>query len=172
MSLLLLYFTMLKATVLSLNGQSSLPIVREDFVVNRKVLTDRQLNAAVTVAQSSPGPMGGYVVSVGYFVRGVPGALVCWLALITPAAFVVPILRFAAKRIHDPRVQSSLDAIVIAGSGLVVSTAFPMAVESGVLRGAFPAAIAAVSFGLVTFTRVPTVAVILLGGLATALIAG
>ena len=55
MTLPLLYLLMLKSTLLSMNGQSSLPIVRNEFVVKRHVLTDRQLNAAVTVAQSSPG---------------------------------------------------------------------------------------------------------------------
>ena len=74
MSVLLLYFLFLKATVTSFNGPSSLPILREDLVVRRHILTDRQLNAAVVAGRCAPGPMGIYVVSVGYFIGGLPGA--------------------------------------------------------------------------------------------------
>ena len=160
MSLLLLYFLMLKSTLLSMNGQSSLPIVRDEFVLKRHVLTDRQLNAAVTVAQSSPGPMGGYVVSVGYFIAGAAGAAVSWLALATPAFLVIPLMHYAGRRADNPAVKRILEAVVIAGSALILETAWPMAVDSGVLHGAVPAAIAAVSFALVLFTRVPTALVI------------
>lgn len=160
MNLLLLYFLMLKATLLSMNGQSSLPIVRNEFVLHRHLLTDRQLNAAVTVAQSSPGPMGGYVVSTGYFIAGWPGAAVCWLALVTPAFCVIPIMRYAGRHAETPRVRRSLNAVIIAGASLVLQTALPMAHEAGVLTGAFPAAVMAIAFVLVAFTRVPTVLVI------------
>jgi chromate transporter len=37
------------------------------------VLTDQQLNEAVAITRSTPGPVGLYIVSVGYFVAGVPG---------------------------------------------------------------------------------------------------
>jgi chromate transporter len=167
MNLLLLYLLMLKSTMLSMNGQSSLPIVRAEFVVKHQVLTDRQLNAAVTVAQSAPGPMGGYVVSVGYFIAGVPGAVVSWLALITPAFFVIPLMRYAGRHIDNPDVRRSLDAVVIAGSALIVQTAWPMAREAGVLQGYLPGGVAAAAFALVAFTRVPTVLVILGGMLLT-----
>ena len=58
------------ATLLSL---TSLPIIRKDFVQTRSVITDRQLNAAVAVGRTTPGPLGLYVVSVGYFAAGWPG---------------------------------------------------------------------------------------------------
>jgi chromate transporter len=163
MNLLLLYLLMLKATMLSMNGQSSLPIVRDEFVVKRHVLTDRQLSAAVTVAQSAPGPMGGYGVSVGYFIAGVPGACMTWLALITPAFFVIPLMRYAGRHVDNPGVRRSLDGVVIAGSALVIQTAMPLAFEAGVTRSVVPAAVAAGAFAAVAFTRIPTVFVILAG---------
>jgi chromate transporter len=160
MSLLLLYLLMLKATLLSMNGQSSLPIVRQEFVVKRHVLTDRQLNAAVTVAQSSPGPMGGYVVSAGYFIGGTQGAAVSWLALVTPAFLVIPLMLYVGRRADSPALKRSLDAVVIAGSALILQTAWPMALDSGIFHGALPALIAAAAFATVLLTRVPTALVI------------
>jgi chromate transporter len=160
MSLLLLYLLMLKSTMLSMNGQSSLPIVRNEFVIRRHVLTDRQLNAAVTVAQSSPGPMGGYVVSVGYFIAGAAGAAVSWLALVTPAFVVIPLMVYLGRRAETPALRRSLDAVVIAGSALILQAAWPMALDSGIFHGVLPALIAAIAFALVLLTRVPTALVI------------
>lgn len=37
------------------------------------VLTDQQLNEAVVITRSTPGPVGRYVVRVRYFADGVPG---------------------------------------------------------------------------------------------------
>ena len=44
MNIVLLYLLLLKATATSFSGLTSLPVVRNDFVVQRQVLTDRQLN--------------------------------------------------------------------------------------------------------------------------------
>lgn len=165
MNPLLLYLLMLKCTVLSLNGQSSLPLVRDEFVLTRGVLTDAQLSAAVAVAQSSPGPMGGFVVSAGYFIAGFPGAAVAWLALVTPAFLAIPVMRFGARHVHQPRVQSALNAMIVAGSALIFSTAAPLAREARVLENPWAASIAAGAFALVAFTRIPTVWAVLGGAL-------
>jgi chromate transporter len=73
MSLMLLYLLLLKATMTSFSGLAPLPMVRADLVVNHKVLTDHQLNTAVATGRIGPGPIGLWIVSVGYFVGGVPG---------------------------------------------------------------------------------------------------
>ena len=85
MNALLLYLLLLKATGTSFSGLTSLPIVRHDLVEHYHVLTDRQLNAAVAAGRTAPGPNGLYVVSVGYFVAGIPGACAGCLAAMTPA---------------------------------------------------------------------------------------
>ena len=70
MSAITLYVILLKATVASFSGFGSLPQVREGLVVQRHVLSDDALNRAVLVARTTPGPMGVYLVSVGYEVAG------------------------------------------------------------------------------------------------------
>ncbi|MBZ5585679.1 MAG: chromate transporter [Acidobacteriia bacterium] len=74
MSALPIYLLLLKATLTSFSGLTSLPVVRHDFVETRHALTDRQLNAAVAVGRTTPGPYGLYLVSVGYFAGGWSGA--------------------------------------------------------------------------------------------------
>ena len=76
MNAAVLYLVLLKATLTSFAGLASLPVVRQDLVVQRHVLTDEKLNGAVVITRSTPGPVGLYVVSVGYFTAGIPGAIV------------------------------------------------------------------------------------------------
>ena len=158
MSVLLLYFLFLKATVTSFNGPSSLPILREDLVVRRHILTDRQLNAAVVAGRCAPGPMGIYVVSVGYFIGGLPGAFAGWLAMITPAFLIVPLLRYVGNRAEHPRVRSTLQAVVIASAGLILSSAKPLAIDA--ITGPLPLGILIGSILLLVTTRIETVWVI------------
>lgn len=47
-------------------------MIQGALVVQAHVLTDKQLSEAVVITRSTPGPVGLYVVSVGYFVAGVP----------------------------------------------------------------------------------------------------
>ena len=68
--------------------------MRNDLVLHRHVLTDRKLNTSLAITRTTPGPMGLYVVSVGYFVDGTPGAVAGWLAMITPALLMIPLLEF------------------------------------------------------------------------------
>ena len=75
MNVITLYLILLKATITTFAGLASLPVLREDLVIKRHVLSDEQLNTAVVVTRTAPGPVGVYVVSVGYFVAGTKGAL-------------------------------------------------------------------------------------------------
>ena len=75
MNLLVLYLLLLKALLMSFTGLTSLPIIRNDFVVQRHVLTDRQLNTSVVAGRAGPGPFGLYLVCIGYYVAGIPGAI-------------------------------------------------------------------------------------------------
>jgi len=94
MNIAIVYLLLLKATLTSFSGMSSLPVIRSDFVVHHHLLTDRDLNTAVAAGRLGPGPIGLYVVSVGYFAAGLPGACAGWLAMITPAFLIIPMLRF------------------------------------------------------------------------------
>lgn len=151
MNLLLLYLLLLKATVTSFSGLSSLPVVRADLVVHYRVLTDRELNAAVVVGRAGPGPYGLYIVSVGYFVAGIPGALMGLLALITPAFLIIPMARYLGARAERPGVKSVIQAVTLAAAGLIVSSTVPLAQDA--VAGPVPLAVAAASFLALTRTR-------------------
>ena len=138
MNVFALYLLLLKATISAFSGLSALPIIRDELVVNRHVLTDAQMNTALVAGRVSPGPIGMYVISIGYTVAGAPGALAAWLALITPALIVIPLLRYIGARAEHPVVHDALNAVVIASVGLTLATLWPLAVSgiTGWLTGA------------------------------------
>jgi chromate transporter len=159
MNLFFLYLLLLKATVTSFSGLTSLPVVRHDLVETRHVLTDRQLNAAVVAGRTAPGANGLYIVSVGYFVGGIPGAAVGTLAVMTPAFLIIPLLRYLGARASRPAVKSAIQCVMLAAAGLVVSSTVPLAQDA--LTGPLAVAIAVASFLVLAFTRKDTLWVVL-----------
>lgn len=129
MSALTIYLLILKATVTSFAGMGSLPQVRQDFVVTRQVVSDEQLSQAVLVSRSTPGPLGAYVIGVGYIAGGWPGAIAGWLALVTPAFIMLPLLATVRRWLHLPRVRAAVDAIVVSSAVLLMISGVRMAVE-------------------------------------------
>ena len=163
MSLALLYLLLLKATVTSFSGLSSLPVLRQDLVVRHALLTDRELNLAVTAGRSGPGPNGLYVVSVGYLVGGIPGACAGWLAMITPAFLVVPLLALVGRRAESPRVKNAIRASTVAGAALLLAATLPL--SRSALTGPWLGGIAVASFAVFSFTRINSVWVIVAAAL-------
>jgi chromate transporter len=108
--------------------------------------------------------MGIYVVSVGYFVAGVPGAVAGWLALVTPSFIAIPLMGQIGRRMERPRVKRAMDAAVLASAGLIFVSAGPLARSS--LTDVFRIGAAISAFGLVAFTRVPTVMILAVAALA------
>jgi chromate transporter len=168
MNPIVLYLLLLKATLTSFSGMASLPMVRSDFVTARHVLTDRQLNTAVVAGRSGPGPNGLYLVSVGYFVSGLPGAAAGLLAVMTPAFLVLPLMNWISAHADSPRVKGAIRAIILASAGLLMSASVPLARDA--IHGALTLAIVAATFVLLSFTRVDS-AWVMLGAAAAGLAA-
>lgn len=157
MKMLLLYLLFLRATALSFSGFASVPLVHQDLVERAGVLTDQQLNGSIAISQTSPGPLGMYIVAVGYFVAGVPGALCGLLALCTPAFLVILIQRLFRLG-KDDFVRRASAGIVISSSMLLLVTAARMSVE--VLPSAMLILIAVFSFALLITNTVKPVFVV------------
>lgn len=127
MSAILLYLLLTNATITSFSGLASLPVLQEDLVVHRHVLTDAQLDTAVVVSRTTPGPIGVYVVSIGYYADGIPGAVAGWLAMITPAVLIILLLRLFGRSMDQPRVRSLQHAVEFASAGLLVAASLLLA---------------------------------------------
>lgn len=159
MSVVQLYFLLLKGTVTAFAGLASLPVIQDLLVNHYHVLTNEQLNEAVVITRSSPGPVGLYIVSVGYLAAGVPGAIAGWLAMITPALLIIPLVHFVGRKMEHPRVKSILQTVVIASAGLLLAATIPLGRDG--LTGAITWAIAAICFTLLLTTKIDTLWMIL-----------
>jgi len=165
MNIVLLYLLLLKGTITAFAGLASLPVIQESLVNHYHVLTNEQLNEAVVITRSSPGPVGLYIVSVGYFVAGLPGAVAGWLAMITPALLIIPLVHFVGRRMEHPRVRSVLQTVVIASAGLLLAAAIPLGRDG--LTGPVTIVIAAVCFLLLLTTKIDTLWMMLTAALVS-----
>ena len=129
MSIIALYLLLLKATVTSFAGMGSLPQIQQDFVKTHRFVSDDQLSQAVLVGRATPGPMGAYVVAVGYFAIGWPGAVAGWLAMITPALAAIPLLAAIQRWLHLARIRAAIDAVVIASAVLLVAAGVRLLID-------------------------------------------
>ena len=130
MNALLIYLLLLKATMTSFAGMGSLPQIRQDFVETHRAISDEQLSQAVLVGRATIGPMGAYVVAVGYFAGGWRGAIAGWLAMITPALVAIPILSVIQRWLHLPRIRAAVDGVIIASAVLLVGSGAALALDA------------------------------------------
>ena len=165
MSLGVLLFILLKATFLSFSGFGSLPVLREELVTNRRVLTDDDLNRAVAIARATPGPMGSYVVAIGYAVAGWSGAAMGWIAMAAPALLVIPLAAAFRRRSDSIYVQSVIEGIILGSAALVLATARSLLPDAAFDVPTLIVAIAALI--VVIATKTPPIWVILAAALVT-----
>src|SRR3712207_9044240 len=85
MDLLSLFLVFLKASFLSFGGSQPLPILQDELTRQRPLLSDQDFATAIAIGRITPGPNGLFVLSIGYFVSGLAGAVVATLALCTVA---------------------------------------------------------------------------------------
>jgi chromate transporter len=117
---------------------------------------------------STPGPVGVYVVSVGYFAAGLMGATAGWLAMATPALAIVLLMSYMGERANHPRVRGLLHSVVLASAALLATAAIPLARDA--VRGPLTAAIGVIAFLCLLSKKVDTLWVIF-GAAAVSLIA-
>jgi chromate transporter len=113
MTSLTLYWLFARAALLSFTGFATVPIVRDALVIDHHLLTDAQLNDAIAISQASPGPIGMYIVVVGYFVNGWQGALAGALSLATPALLSIPIARLVLRG-RSALLEGACSGVIIA----------------------------------------------------------
>jgi chromate transporter len=129
MSVLSLYWLFQRAVMLSFSGFATVPLLRDALVLNQGLLTDAQLNDAIAISQSSPGPLGLYVVVVGYFVAGIPGAAAGVLALAAPAFLAIPIARLVLRG-KSGVLKGVCSGIVIASCALMLAAGLRLAQQA------------------------------------------
>lgn len=114
-----LFLVILVANVAGFGGLSSLPIVRSQLV-GAGLSADALLLHAFAVGQISPGPNGLYMIALGYFVAGMPGAAAALLGILAPPLLVLGLERARSRLLHLRRFRAALHSLGLAVVALLV----------------------------------------------------
>lgn len=122
-SLLILFLTFLKiGSILYGSGYVLLAFLESEFVQGLEVLTQGQLIDAVAIGQLLPGPVFTTSASIGYILRGVPGALVSTAGIFLPSFFLVALLNPILHKLRESqKLKFLLDGINLASLALMAS---------------------------------------------------
>jgi chromate transporter len=153
-------------------GPASLALMQRE-TVNAGWITQPEFADAVALGNAIPGPIAPQVSAyVGYKLAGTPGAIAAALGTVVPTTVLMLVLvAFFFGLKESPAIKSMLAAVRPVVVGLLIWTAYDMAVTvfgargSGwgpsLLAGWDKALIVLVSFGLLTFTKVNPVFIII-----------
>jgi chromate transporter len=161
-SLLVLQWLLLKASLFSTGGFGNLPLLRHDLIP-RGWATERNFAEALSVGQITPGPNGLWVVGLGYFVAGWRGALMAVVAICIPPLFVLLVERVYRRVKHHPAIEGFVLGLSLAVIGVFTVVLFQMLMKMGLDTRTLVILAASVGLGLIR--RLPMVAIIAAAGL-------
>lgn len=163
MSLLELVAIILAGTVVTFGGGPSMvPILQAELVETRHVLTTDQLLYAFAVARATPGQANMYVTTVGYFLAGLPGAVLSTVALQAPGYVMLPLMG-AYDRVRSNRtVGAFITGLTAASVGVIFSATVGMAQDA--LTEPISFVVFAVAIALLMFTKLPGIVTLVVAG--------
>ena len=161
----LLFYIILRATLLSTGGTGNLPALHHELVTVRGWATSQQVAEAVGIGQIAPGPTGLWVISLGYFVDGLRGGLIATLALSIPPLLVLFLARVYARNRNHPIIEGFVRgvALTVTALGTVILCRLLSAGGSLSIRAVV---IALVGGALMASRRVPVIGILVVGALA------
>jgi chromate transporter len=159
----LVYFLLfLKASLFSTGGFSNLPSLHQDLIANGWA-NETDFGQSIAIGQISPGPNGLWVISLGYFTYGYPGAFFALIAITLPALLVLLISAGYGRIEQKTWVQGAMQGVSLAVVGLLLTVVWTILHQPGVdWKGLL---IATGAFGLAWSRKVNILIILALAGL-------
>ena len=161
---LALFWIMFRAALLSTTGTGNLPIVHQDLL-SRGWATDRQFAESLAIGQISPGPNGLWVISLGYLVGGLRGAILTMIAVALPPLLVLVLVHGLYRRLgHHPATEG-----FVRGLGLAIVGIFVIVLTGIMNTAGFTSINLMITLGAIVLgatRRVPVLAILLLAAIA------
>ena len=158
-----LYFLLaFKASLFSTGGFGNIPSLHDDLLA-RHWATERNFAEALAVGQISPGPNGLWIISLGYFVDGVPGALLSLAAIAIPPFLILTVEWLYHRTRHIPAVEGFVRGLGLATVGIFVVVLQRLLHDVG--HDARTLLICAASLAIGLTRRAPVVAVLLIAAI-------
>ncbi len=146
-------------------GLTMLPMLKYELVEKNGWITEDELLDYYAVGQCTPGIIAVNVSTfVGYKKKGIVGAIVSTLGMISPSLIIISILAlFLDQFMNNKIVSHAIEGIKIVVCALMLNTVVTMAKKT--LVSVLCWGIAAVAFLLAVFTPVPTVLLVVAAGI-------
>lgn len=144
------------------NGPVMVPILQEELVEGRGVLTLDELLYAFAVARATPGQANTYVAAVGWFLFGLGGAIATTAAIVLPGYLMIPFLRAYERFRGHGAVAAFISGVTAASVGLIFAATIAMG--EGALGGAVSWVVFSVALVLLVVARLPGVAALFVAG--------
>src|SRR5215472_17840082 len=146
------------------SGLAIVPFLYGGVVVKFHWLTERQFVDAVAVAMITPGPVVITAGFIGYLVAGALGALAAAWAVFAPPYFIVLLgAPYYRRFAQNPQVKAFVSGVTAAAVGAIAGAAYILARRS--LVDVPTASIAVLTFGLLSFKKIPEPLLILAAGI-------
>lgn len=161
MSFLELMWIFLRAALLSSGGLQALPLLQEDLITQRAVLSDGDFATAVSIGRITPGPNGLFVLSIGYYAGGLLGVLASIIGITVPPFLAIALVKAHRRLAGKVWVVGATRGITATAVGLLAAVGYSFTVP--LLTS--PAAIAIILGSLLILFRFKTDALpVLVGG--------
>ena len=153
------------------SGYVLLAFLRADFVERMGWLTETQLLDAVAIGQVTPGPVFTTATFIGFLLAGVPGAVVATVAIFLPSFVFVAAVHPLVERLRASSITAPiLDAVNAAAVGLM--TVVMVLLGRSALVDVPTIVAALVALGVLIFTKVNSLWLILAGAAMGAVVQG
>lgn len=152
-------------------GFSMIPFIQQEVVMNYQWLTLDEFIIGIALGQVTPGPILITAAFVGYKVAALKGAVAATLGIFLPSLFLVPATAEIHLRIRKNLwVQAALKGVVATLTGMMLVVVINLARHSLVdISSAF---IAIGTFGVLTYSKLSTIWVLIGGTLLYFFITG
>jgi chromate transporter len=120
----------LRAAFLSINGSTTLALLKQDLVDRMGILSPQAFTTGVAVGSVSPGPLGYGCIALGFMVDGWRGAIVAAVTSWLPGFLSIP-LRAAYRKLEGrPWVSGLTWGVASSGTGLLVAMTASLTISS------------------------------------------
>ena len=151
-------------------GYAMVSLIQKEVVVNHAWITMNEFTNIIAIAEATPGPIAiNTATYVGFKVAGIGGAAIANLGLLIPAfVIIIAFVLFLRKNQNNPLLDKVLFGIKPIVVALIIGAAITLGISNIVnLQGVL---LCALALGLILFTKIHPVLLILLFGILGILI--
>lgn len=133
------------------NGPGMIPLLQKELVEKSSVLSLDQLLYAFAIARVTPGQANVYVASIGYFLFGIPGAVLATLVIQLPGYMMLPFMKFYERARAMTWVGGFTRGLTVASVGLIFAATLSIGLRT--LTGPIPWIVFAATLAMMMLLR-------------------